>query len=122
MCVNKVSILFVWFWRVEVEVFGVFLVSLCGREFGENIAWVCCCFYSPDLHFAVQVILANFMVTRVDSSTMFVQVWSCCQMFCCLVISKKIIVVMKRQAACSRDKAIYSPAHADVMMRRSVRP
>ncbi len=71
---KKVAILCVWFWRVEVEVFGVFLVSWCGQEFSENIAWVCCCFYSPDLHFSFQVILANFMVTRVDSSTVFIEV------------------------------------------------
>ena len=78
---------------VEVEVFGVFLVSWCGQEFGDNIAWVCCCFYSPDVYFAFQVVLANFMVPDVDGPTMFVQVGLSRQMFGCLIIREKVIQV-----------------------------
>ena len=93
ICTNKVAILCVWLWRVKVEVFGVFLVSWCGQEFGENIAWVCCCFDSPDLHFSFQGILSHLVVPGVDGSTMFIEVGLCCQMFGCLIIREKVIHV-----------------------------
>jgi hypothetical protein len=52
MLSNKVAVLGVGFSRGEVEVFGMFLVSWCGQEFGEDIAWVFCGFYAPDVYFS----------------------------------------------------------------------
>jgi hypothetical protein len=54
------------------------LVCWSRQEFSEYVTGVFSRFYSPDLHFSFQVILANLMVPRVDGSTMFVQVWLCC--------------------------------------------
>ena len=90
---NKVAVLGVGLSWGEVEVFGMFLVSRCGQEFSENTAWVFCCFYSPDLHFSFQVILADFMVSDVNGPTMLVEVWLRCQMFSCLIVYQKVISV-----------------------------
>jgi hypothetical protein len=57
----------------------------------EDVTRVFSRFDSPDLHFSFPVILAKHMVPSVDGPTMLVQVWLCCQMFCCLIICKKVI-------------------------------
>ncbi len=62
----------------------------CGEKFGEYITGISSCLYSPDLNMSLNVVLADSMMTDVDTPTMFIHSRSCSDVFRGLVVREEV--------------------------------
>ncbi len=76
--------------NLKVEVSCMCCVCRGRQVFGEDVAWVSICSYSPDVNIPLQIVLAHSVMTDVNASGMLVHVGLGGNVFGRLIVGEEV--------------------------------